>query len=142
MNYIKHLNQWMELVAVDDRLSPHHISIYLALFQLWNKNRFPQQMSICRQEVLSISKVGSSKTYYKCLHDLADFGYLVYQPSCNPLKGSSISINDLGDGEPWAEDDSGKDNEPEDDQDVPEETGKNPAPTQVVPGTGLWPLTR
>ncbi len=85
----------MELVAADDRLTPNHISIYLALFQLWNRNRFPQQLSICRNEVLGISKIGSSKTYYKCLHQLHDFGYIFYRPSYNPLKGSVIEIIDL-----------------------------------------------
>lgn len=97
MNYITHLNQWMELVAVDDRLTPGHISIYLALFQLWNKSRFPDQLAVCRNEVLGISKIGSSRTYYKCLHDLHDYGYIRYQPSYNPLKGSVIEINELGD---------------------------------------------
>ena len=97
MNYIKHLNQWMELVSIDDRLTPHHVSMYLALFQLWNKNRFPEKISVCRGEVMQISKIGSSKTYYKCLHALHDYGYIQYYPSFNPLKGSVISINDLGD---------------------------------------------
>jgi hypothetical protein len=60
MNYIKHLNQFMELVSVDDRLTPHHISVYLALFQQWNKNRFPEAIYICRNEIMQAAKVGST----------------------------------------------------------------------------------
>ena len=97
MNYIKHLNQWMELVSIDDRLSSHHVSIYLALFQLWNKSRFPQKIFLCRNEVMQISKIGSSKTYYKCLHALHDYGYIKYYPSFNPMKGSAITLIDLSD---------------------------------------------
>ena len=97
MNYIKHLNQWMELVSVDDRITPHHISIYLALFQFWNKYRFPRKITIFRHEVLQLSKVGSTKTYYKCLHQLHEYGYIQYLPSHNPLKGSAIIMNDLCD---------------------------------------------
>ena len=97
MNYIKHLNQWMELVSIDDRLTPHHVSIYLALFQLWNKSRFPQKIFLCRNEVMQISKIGSSKTYYKCLHALHDYGYIKYYPSFDPMKGSAITLIDLSD---------------------------------------------
>ena len=97
MNYIKHINLWMEIVAVDDRLTANHISLYLALFQLWNKCRFPDQITIFRNEVLQVSKIGSSKTYYKCLHELNAYGYIKYKPSYNPMKGSSIIMTDLSD---------------------------------------------
>lgn len=97
MNYIKHLNQWMELASMDDRLSPFHMSIYMALFQFWNRHRFPNKFSICRNEVLQLSKVGSPKTYYRCLHQLHEYGYIQYFPSHNPLKGSIIAINNLCD---------------------------------------------
>jgi len=97
MNYIKHLNQWLELVSVDDRLSSSHVSVYIALFQLWNKNRFPDKISVFRSEVMQVSKIGSPKTYYKCLHALHDYGYIRYYPSYHPLKGSVIAINDLSD---------------------------------------------
>lgn len=91
MNYIKHLNQFMELVAVDDRLTAHHISVYLALFQPWNKNRFPDSVFICRNEIMQASKEGSPRTYYKCLYALHKFGYIVYTPSKCP--GSEVSLN-------------------------------------------------
>jgi hypothetical protein len=97
MNYIKHLNQFMELVSVDDRLTPHHISVYLALFQQWNKNRFPEAIYICRNEIMQAAKVGSTRTYYKCLNALHEFGYIVYIPSRCPITGSKVSINLLSD---------------------------------------------
>jgi hypothetical protein len=97
MNYIKHLNQFMELVSVDDRLTPHHISVYLALFQQWNKNRFPEAIYICRNEIMQAAKVGSTRTYYKCLNALHEFGYIIYTPSRCPITGSKVSINLLSD---------------------------------------------
>jgi hypothetical protein len=33
MNYIKHLTGVFTFFAEDDRLSPYHISLYMALFQ-------------------------------------------------------------------------------------------------------------
>ena len=98
MNYIKHLNQFMELVAVDDRLTPHHISVYLALFQQWNKNRFPDAIFISRNEIMQAAKVGSTRTYYQCLNALHAFGYLIYTPSRCPITGSKVTINLLSEG--------------------------------------------
>ena len=97
MNYVRHLNAFLELVAIDDRLTPCHISTYMSLFQLWNKSRFPDKLSVCRSEVMEISKIGSTRTYFKCLKELHEFGYLVYHPSNNPLRGSVFTLHDLAD---------------------------------------------
>ena len=90
MNYIKQLNAVMFQVAEDDRLNPTHVSLYLALFQLWNLNRFNNPISINRAEVMKISKIGSKGTYHKCIKDLHNWSYFEYKPSFNPLKGSKI----------------------------------------------------
>ena len=92
MNYIKHLTRFFELVANDDRLNPNHISLYMALFQFWNLNRFINPISVNRSEMMKISKIGSMHTYHKCLHDLHNWKFIVYQPSHNPAKGSIVNL--------------------------------------------------
>lgn len=82
----------MNKIAEDDRLHATHVSLYISLFTLWNLNRFENPISINREEVMKISKIGSRNTYHKCLRDLDDFGYLKYEPSHNPLKGSRINM--------------------------------------------------
>jgi hypothetical protein len=62
--------------------------MYLALFQCWNMSRFKNPISICRDEVMKISKVGSNATYHKCMKELHQLGYIRYVPSFNPFKGS------------------------------------------------------
>jgi hypothetical protein len=90
MNYIKQLSNAIERFAEDDRLNTAHVSLYLALFQLWNLNRFKNPISINRAEVMKISKIGSKGTYHRCLNDLSNWFYLKYEPSHNPLKGSVV----------------------------------------------------
>ena len=92
MNYIRHLNAVMVRFTEDDRLRPSHISLYLALFQLWNANRFRNPLSISRGEVMRVSKIGSMATYHKCLKHLHEYGYLEYLPSFNPLVGSQVNL--------------------------------------------------
>ena len=95
MNYIKHLTGFFDKIANDTSLNPTHISLYISLFQFWNINRFINPISINRDEIMRISKIYSKATYHKCIKDLDQKGFIVYQPSFNPYKGSLISICDL-----------------------------------------------
>ena len=96
INYIKHLNGVFEHFSKDNRLNPTHISLYVALFQLWNSNFFRQEFYINREEVMEYAKIGSKSTYHKCLKELSYWSYIVYKPSHNPFKGSKIKMFDFG----------------------------------------------
>ncbi|WP_417619827.1 hypothetical protein [Oceanihabitans sediminis] len=92
INYIKHLNAVFQQFAKDSRLNPTHISLYMAFFQLWNLNRFPNQFHVNREDVMKLSKIGSKSTYHKCVKELDNYKYLIYYPSHNPFKGSKIKM--------------------------------------------------
>ncbi|WP_396153745.1 transcriptional regulator [Flavobacterium sp.] len=92
MNYIKHLTGFFEKVVLDKTLNPTHVSLYMALFQFWNCNRFKNPISINRDEVMRISKISSKATYHKCLKNLHSLGYINYEPSYNPFKGSHVIL--------------------------------------------------
>jgi len=95
MNYIKHLTGFFDRIIQDRNLNPTHISLYIALFQFWNINRFQNPISITRDEVMRISKISSKATYHKCMKDLNDKGYVKYEPSYNPYKGSMVILFDF-----------------------------------------------
>ena len=97
MNYIKHLTGFFDKVAQDRTLNPTHISLYIALFQFWNCNRFKNPISISRDEVMRISKISSKATYHKCLKNLHSLGYINYEPSFNPFKGSHVFLFNFSD---------------------------------------------
>lgn len=92
MNYIKHLSAFFEKASDDIKLNPSHISLYMALFQFWNLNRFENPISINRSQTMKLCKIGSFHTYHKCLNDLHNLGYINYVPSHNPLKGSLVYL--------------------------------------------------
>lgn len=95
-NYIRHLSQVYLLISDDTNLNSTHVSLYMALFQLWNINRFINPFYINRGDVMRLSKIGSKSTYHKCLRDLDKWKYIVYYPSHNPLKGSKIRLYNFG----------------------------------------------
>ena len=97
MNYIKHLTGFFDKVAKERSLNPTHVSMYMALFQFWNCNRFKNPISISRDEVMRISKISSKATYHKCLKNLHSLGYIKYEPSYNPFKGSQVYLFNFSD---------------------------------------------
>ena len=96
MNYIKQLSAVYQLIAKDSRLNPTHVSLYMALFQIWNTTRFAEKFFINRQEVMQLSKIGSNTTYHRCLQDLDNWKYIEYFPSHNIYKGSELRMPIFG----------------------------------------------
>ena len=92
MNYITHLEGIHQLFIEDERISPFHVSMYMAIFHCWNHAKYPTKLSINRAEMMRNAKLGSSNTYLKCLKELDQFGYLKYEPSRNPYKASFVSL--------------------------------------------------
>ena len=92
VNYIKHLENFFAKISLDDRLSTVHLGLYYSLFHQWNLAKFQNPISICRSELMKTSKVGSANTYTRCLRELNDWGYIDYQPSHNPSRGSLVNL--------------------------------------------------
>lgn len=95
MNYISHLTAFFERASMDTRLNTTHISMYMSLFQFWNFNRFKNPISISRSEIMKVSKISAIATYHKCIKELNAFGYIIYEPSYNPFKGSLVKMLDF-----------------------------------------------
>ena len=91
MNYIRHLSGFFIRLAEDQRMTPYHISLYLALFQLWNVDRFGDWFVISRSEMMQLSRIGSANTYARCMKELSDWGYINYSASSNLHMGSRVS---------------------------------------------------
>ncbi len=92
MNYIKHLTAVFEIFEADNRLTPFHISLYISLFRCWNLNFFHNPISISRDEMMKMSKIGSVNTYIKCLKELHSWKYIRYEPSYNRQVGSMVYL--------------------------------------------------
>jgi hypothetical protein len=92
MNYIKHLTAVFEIFDADKRLTPFHISLYMSLFRSWNLNFFHNPVSISRDEMMKMSKIGSVNTYIRCLKELHSWNYIRYEPSYNRHKGSIVYL--------------------------------------------------
>lgn len=96
MNYIMHMNAVFYQFSIDNRINPTHISLYIALFQIWNLYHFPERFFINRQEVMELAKIGSKSTYHRNIRELSHWAYFFYEPSQNKFKGSQIMMFKFG----------------------------------------------
>lgn len=92
VNYIHHMENTLVKFANDQRVTPWHISLYLALFQIWNGTRFKKEISIHRNELMNLSKIGSANTYSKCLRQLSEWNYIKYTPSKSRFIASKVHM--------------------------------------------------
>jgi hypothetical protein len=67
----------------------------MAMFRFYADNDFKNPVSVSRSKVMKNSKIKSIATYHKCLKDLIGWGYIKYQPSYHPAKGSLVYLNEI-----------------------------------------------
>lgn len=92
MKYLRHLHLFSKKAELDPDCTPSHISLYLAIFQSWKQNNFANPISVSRQDLMTIAKINSKVTYHKNVKTLHANGYIVYEPSFHPLKGSNFTV--------------------------------------------------
>lgn len=83
---------FLKIIAEDNRLGPPHISLFVAIMGEWSKNNYPNPLIILTNNLMFLSKISCRTTYYRCLKELHQYGYIKYMPSHNSLKGSSIYL--------------------------------------------------
>lgn len=92
MDEVKELTSFYCAIKSDNRIGSTHISLYMALFQLYNLNLFRNPIRITRAMLMDAAKINGLATYHKCIKDLSEYGYIQYLPSYNPAINSQVYI--------------------------------------------------
>jgi hypothetical protein len=87
------LIQFFQIAKNDVRITPIHISVYLAIYQYWLMNDFNNPVQITRKNIMNVAKIKSIVTYHKAITELTKFGYISYIPSYDPRMGSAVYLN-------------------------------------------------
>jgi hypothetical protein len=96
VNFIHQFLLAIDKIQQTEDMNPTHVSLYFGLFTMWNLNHFNNPISINRDQVMEVSKIGSKRTYLKCIRDLEKMGFIKYKPSKNPVRGSLVNMCNLG----------------------------------------------
>ncbi|WP_291119232.1 hypothetical protein [Flavobacterium sp. UBA6135] len=86
------LTAFIKKAQTDKTLKTSHISLYIAIIKCWEENNQINPVSISRSELMKMSKINAKATYHKCIKELHNLSYILYQPSYHPLKKSQITI--------------------------------------------------
>lgn len=90
MDNLKPLSDFFIAIEKDFRISTTHIAIYAALLQYRVGKGFINPIQVFKHEVIPIAKISSAHTYYKCIRELSEYGYISYEPSLKKTQGSKI----------------------------------------------------
>ncbi|HEY5326877.1 MAG TPA: hypothetical protein VIJ27_07745 [Mucilaginibacter sp.] len=83
-------SKWVRKMGKDKRLLATHISLFTALFVQWQRNDFISPFPVTRKALMGNSRIASIATYHKCIRELDEYGYIRYQPSYDPVRGSLV----------------------------------------------------
>jgi len=86
------LSDFFKTIQNHDWITPSHICIYMAIFELWHQNKFENPVSISRSKIMAMARVSANGTYHKCIKELVKGKYISYLPSYNPYFGSLITV--------------------------------------------------
>lgn len=89
------LTNFFKTIREDNRITTTHISLYMALFELWNQNEFQNSFCMSRRAVMEAAKISGLATFHRCIRDLHQFGYIRYLPSRNPAISSLVYMVNL-----------------------------------------------
>lgn len=87
------LSGFYQAIADDARIGCTHISIYMALLQQWNINGGKNPVKIERILIMRAAKINARHTYNKCINELHEFGYILYEPAPNGSVTSRVFLN-------------------------------------------------
>lgn len=77
-------------MGADSRMLATHVSLFTALFVCWQHGGFISPFAVTRKKLMAYSRIASIATYHKCIKELDAFGYIRYQPSYHPIRGSLV----------------------------------------------------
>ncbi len=89
------LSGFYQAIADDARIGSTHISIYMALLQQWNINGGNNPVTIERTIIMKAAKINARQTYNKCINELQEYGYIIYEPCSNQFEASIIYLKNV-----------------------------------------------
>lgn len=84
----------MEEVREDPRISPVHISLYLAILYRWAAEGGRCPVSFTARGLMPDAKIGGRTLFCRTIRQLHEYGYLRYEPSFKPDEPSRVWIKD------------------------------------------------
>ena len=74
----------------DGRIGITHIALFASLIYHWYIEGSTNPLSAFSRDIMKTSKIKSHVTYFRCIKELSDYGYIIYKPSFKKTQASKI----------------------------------------------------
>jgi len=95
VNYIRHLDAFMEIVGVVDAINYTQIAVYMSLFRFWNISFFTNPISPVRDDVMKYAGLKSKESFYRIIREMESLDLIRYYPSNSKYEKSFYCISHL-----------------------------------------------
>ena len=89
---IPHLSRFFATCQADQRMTTTHVSLYMALVYQWTLNQYANPLLIERNAVMNLAKISGMATYFKCIHNLHEYGIIRYVAARHRYMRSAVYI--------------------------------------------------
>lgn len=95
VNFIRHIDVFLEIVNAVDTINYTHIALYVSLFRMWNLSFFANPFSPTRDEIMRYAGIKSKESYYKIIRELHALDLIRYYPSKSKFERSLYCLSTL-----------------------------------------------
>lgn len=89
---MRELLSFLALVRDDPRMGPVHVSLFVALLSIRPEGVRYEAFGVSRSELMELSRIRDRGSFYSCMRDLVECGYIIYKMEHYPGKRSQVSI--------------------------------------------------
>ncbi|SMD44915.1 hypothetical protein SAMN00777080_3552 [Aquiflexum balticum DSM 16537] len=82
----------LKRIQQDKRALTSHISVFVAILQLFIEGNRPKHLQVSRQKLMKLAHIKGIATYHNCINNLVEWGYIKYEPSYHPLGETRVWI--------------------------------------------------
>jgi PPE-repeat protein len=95
VNFIKHLDVFLEIVGIVDAVNFTHIAVYLSLFRIWNLSFFTNPISPVRDDIMKYAGLKSKESFYRIIREMESLDLIRYYPSSSKYEKSFYCLSHL-----------------------------------------------
>jgi hypothetical protein len=83
---------FMDRVRDDPRISPAHVSLYMAVLHGWSIQGMREPAMFKAPWMMAAARIGGRGLFHRTIRQLHDYGYLRYEPSFKPSEPSRLWV--------------------------------------------------
>ena len=95
VNFIKHLDVFLEVVNAVDASNYSHSALYISLFRIWNISYLQNPITPTQHDVMKYPGLKSRESFYRLIREIEALDLIRYYPSKSKYEKSFYCLSEL-----------------------------------------------